>query len=238
MHIKSYQAQFKALDEAAEGAGVFEALVAVFNNVDRMGDKILPGAFAKSLGRWKASGDPIPVIYAHEWDNLDAHIGHVLEAKEVDEGLYIKAQLDMDEPFAARVWKKMQRRVLKQFSFAYDVVEGKQMDGVYELHELDLLEVGPCLVGVNPETELISVKDRLAVLKAGARHTAKEYEHIQQIHDLAVELGAKCAEPAEDSDGDGSESKGEAGNGKLSSKRETLAARVAMDLLEMGYEGA
>lgn len=45
--------------------------------------------------------------------------------------------------------------------------------------------------------------------KQGARHTRKEYEDIQAIHDLAVELGAKCAEPG-DTGGDSDE----AGDGK------------------------
>src|SRR5512139_3378237 len=108
MNHKTFSlANFKALDQAQ---GIFEALVAVFGNVDRGGDMIEPGAFADSMAAWQASGNPIPVIFSHEWDNLDAHIGSVLEAKEIPEGLYVKGQLEMDEPFAARVWKKMQQR--------------------------------------------------------------------------------------------------------------------------------
>lgn len=156
-------ASFKALDEAQ---GVFEAIVAAFNNVDRGGDRILPGAFANSLAEWQAKGRPIPVIFAHEWDNLDAHIGQVLEAKEVTEGLYVKAQLEMDEPFAARVWRKMKSGLLAEFSFAYDVVKSAWVNengtNVQELMQLDLLEVGPCLVGMNPETQLLGVKKAIA----------------------------------------------------------------------------
>jgi HK97 family phage prohead protease len=123
MHIKSYQAQFKALDEAAEGAGVFEALVAVFNNVDRMGDKILPGAFAKSLGRWKASGDP--PLSMRICGTILTRYSLWLEAREDDEGLYIKAQLTWIE-HRGGVWKRMRVRVLKAVQLSYDVVDGKQ----------------------------------------------------------------------------------------------------------------
>lgn len=243
MPIKAYPfAHFKALEE--QGEGVFEALVAVFNNVDRYGDRILPGAFANTLKRWAESGDPIPVIYAHEWDNLDAHIGKVLEAKETEDGLYVKAQLDMDEEFAQRVWKKMKARTLKQFSFAYDVVDSQLVDEgqggshsyVNELKELDLLEVGPCLVGVNPETELIAIKNVLAAYKAGARHTTKEFEQIQQIHDLAAALGAKCAEPAGDTGGEGDgDDGGKAREGTSDGWAPGyLATQVALDLIEFG----
>ena len=163
MNHKTFSlASFKALDQAQ---GIFEALVAVFGNVDRVGDMIEPGAFADSLAAWTAKGRPIPVIYAHEWDNLDAHIGHVLEAKEIPEGLYVRGQLEMDEPFAARVWKKMTKGTLAEFSFAYDVVDAamEKVDGaiVQKLKRLNLLEVGPCLVGMNPDTQLLGVKKAL-----------------------------------------------------------------------------
>jgi len=312
MQHKAYPLHsFKALDEAQ---GIFEAIVAVFNNVDLYGDKIIPGAFKKSLERWAEKGRPIPVIYSHQWENLDAHIGEVLEAREVDEGLYVKSQLEIDEDFARRVWKKMLKGTLAEFSFAYDEVDAKMVDGVRELRELELLEVGPCLVGANRETQLISVKDielkpypnehacrlrdpgdfqedsfrrttrehdgkqysvimgrlkgedtmteqsyrypkddwsvesarshcrshdgsfEAAAEKVGARHTQKEYEALQTIHDLAVELGAKCAERAGDSEGEGA-TEGKAGSGKPSGPSpSTLAARVAIELMELGDE--
>jgi HK97 family phage prohead protease len=155
---------FKAIDDKQ---GIFEAIVAVFGNIDRGGDTILPGAFEGSLARWKEKARPIPVIFSHQWENLDAHIGEVLEAKEREEGLYVKAQLDMEEEFAARVWKRMIKGTLAEFSFAYDILQSAWVDRgdqasprhIQELRELELLEVGPCLVGLNPETQLISVKD-------------------------------------------------------------------------------
>lgn len=230
---------FKVLGES-ESTGQFEAIVAVFNNVDRAGDMIIPGAFRRTLAFWEQKGRPIPVIFAHEWDNLDAHIGQVMEAKEVEEGLYVKAQLDMDEPFASRVWKKMRAGTLAEFSFAYDVVDAKLVDNgekaepryVNELRDLDLMEVGPCLVGMNPETELIAVKNTLAAFKVGARHSAKDNDNIQQIHDLAVALGAKCAEPTEDNGGeDEGGDGGKARKGKPDGHAERLSTRVALELL-------
>ena len=217
--------KFKALDAEQ---GIFEAIVAVFGNIDRGGDKIMPGAFAATLDDWQKRDRPIPVVFAHEWDNLDAHIGEVLEAKEVEEGLYVKAQLDMEESFAQRVFKRLKKRTLAEFSFSYEIIKDVVKDGVRELHALELLEVGPCLVGMNPDTRLLSAK-------AGARHTAKEFETIQAIHDLAVELGAKCAGLDDSGDGEGEGAgQGEAGNGKLRTPgASTLAARLAMELLEM-----
>ena len=39
----------------AGSAGQFEALVAVFNNIDKGGDRIVPGAFTKTLAEWHAA---------------------------------------------------------------------------------------------------------------------------------------------------------------------------------------
>ena len=158
MKHKSYElSQFKALDDQAEGQ--FEAIVSVFGNVDSYGDRVVKGAFGGSLERWRQKGRPIPVVFSHQWDDLDAHIGQVLEAEEQDEGLYIRAQLEMDEPFASRVYKKLKNGTLSEFSFAYDVLQSERVDGVNELRELELFEVGPTLIGANRETRLLAVKD-------------------------------------------------------------------------------
>lgn len=229
MKHKAFQLHsFKALDDAK---GIFEAIVAVFGNVDRAGDKILPGAFQDTLADWEAKGRPIPVIFSHQWENLDAHIGEVIEAKEVEEGLYIKGQLDMEEDFASRVWKKMKAGTLAEFSFAYDVVDAAQVkeDGnwIQELRKLDLLEVGPCLVGMNPDTQLLGVKE-------GRRNATKDGERIQKIHDLCVELGAKCAEASEDEDSPEDET--QAGKSSGQAESSVFAARTALELIELGVE--
>lgn len=162
MKTKTYQAQVKALGEKA---GTFEALVSVFGNVDHAGDRVVKGAFAKSLERWAESGDPIPVVFSHRWDDLDAHIGKVLTATETDDGLLVTAELDIDDdPAAAKVHRLLTDRRIREFSFAYDVIdERKATDGANELLELDVIEVGPTLKGMNPETVLVGAKQRRKV---------------------------------------------------------------------------
>lgn len=170
--------------------GVFDAYVAVFGNVDYQGDRIIPGAFGKSLERWKASGDPIPVVFSHRWDDLDAHIGIVEEAVEVLPGskelpaelsglggLRVRMVLDVDDddaPHARRVAKLLERRSLKEFSFAYDVLDEKLADdGANDLLELELGEVGPTLKGANPATMLLG--------------SAKSLDEELDLFDQAVE---------------------------------------------------
>ena len=50
----------KATTTAAE-LGQFEAIAAVFGNIDRDGDRIVPGAFAKTIEAWKRTGRSVPL---------------------------------------------------------------------------------------------------------------------------------------------------------------------------------
>ena len=183
---------FEALDTKVDAqAGTFEATVAIFNNVDKGGDRIIPGAFEKTLSAWKASGDPIPVIFNHDWASPDAHVGIVEDAKETELGLWIKGRLDVaDNPVAKQVHRLMSRRSLKEFSFGYSVPAGgekRAKDGANDLLEIELAEVGPTLKGMNPATELHAVKSALGVeepldakaFAAEAARVAREVEETQ-----------------------------------------------------------
>jgi HK97 family phage prohead protease len=146
--------------KAAGKSGEFEALVSVFGNVDQRGDRVVKGAFAKSLAQWQEKGDPIPVIWNHMWEAPEAHIGKVLpaDAVETDDGLLVKGSLDLDNPFAAQVYRLLAERRVKEFSFGYNLIDAERKNGALELYELDLFEVGPTLRGMNPATELLAVK--------------------------------------------------------------------------------
>lgn len=198
-------ADFKA---AADPSGGFTALVSVFGNVDLGGDRMMPGAFTKSLDRWRASGDPIPVIWNHDWDNPLAHIGKIdpNQAEETVDGLLVKGTLDTDTPFAQQVHRLLTERRVKELSFGYQVIDSKAAKGgVNELLEVDLFEVGPTLKGMNPETELLAVKAmedakdiaRHVSAKAGARHSRETLAMLQQMRDMLDQLIA-AGSPADE----------------------------------------
>lgn len=159
---KSYPvASFKAArDDQGALTGDFEALVSVFGNVDRVGDRVVKGAFKKSLGSWKDSGDPIPVLWSHDWQNPESHIGAVTTAEETDDGLVVKGALDIStNPRAASIAKLLTERRVREWSFSYEVGdERKAKDGANELLELEIIEVGPTLKGMNPATQTLAAK--------------------------------------------------------------------------------
>ena len=85
-----------------------------------MGDRIQPGAFKNTLAKWSKSGDPIPVILSHDWQNPWSHIGVVNpgDAKETDRGLMVKGHLDVkDNEVARQVHRLMCCRITSVWAF-------------------------------------------------------------------------------------------------------------------------
>ena len=206
MRTKEFAVKVKAVG-AADGLqdGQFLALVSVFNTEDSIGDVVRPGAFTQSLAEWAATGDDVPVIWSHQWSDPFSHIGRVLKATETLQGLEVLGQIEDREenPTAAQVYRLLAGRRVKQFSFAYDVNEGGWISddehpwgGYYELRRLDLYEVGPCLIGVNSDTELLAAKS--ATLAAGAKAgrvlSQANYELLANAHQSIGEVLA-AAQP-------------------------------------------
>jgi Escherichia/Staphylococcus phage prohead protease len=247
MLSKSYSARIKAADdgEAAE-RGEFEAIVSAFGNVDSYGERVVKGAFADTLKDWEASGDPIPVLWSHNSFDPRAHIGAVLDAEERDAGLWVKAQLDLDadpaESSARAVWRLLKGRRVTQFSFAYDVLDAAPVtedeEQIVELRKLRLYEVGPTLIGVNQETELLGVKALHAMhaqLKAGRVLSSKNLARLREAHAAIGDVIA-AAEP-DDDDGKarvGPAAGAETPPGKASGPNRSPASdRLLIDLAEL-----
>lgn len=146
--------------KAAKGRGRITALVSIFNTVDLVGDRVMPGAFLKSLEEWQLSGAPIPMVFAHSWSDIDAHVGSwdPLLARETDEGLELTGQID-DDPAGQKLFRILAEGRVRAMSFAYDTVREKRApDSANELLELRIIEAGPCLRGAHPDARLVDLK--------------------------------------------------------------------------------
>lgn len=131
----------------------FTAFVSRFGNVDSQGEVVDKGAFSKTL----AERDEVPCVWSHMWSDPFNYIG-VAKCSETDEGLYVEATLDGSNPTARQVHRLMQLGVIREFSFSASLEDWYvDSDDVVHLAQLDLFEVGPCLVGSNRETSLETV---------------------------------------------------------------------------------
>lgn len=139
-------------------AGQFTGYASVFGNVDSVGDKIIKGAFAKSLKDFGDGGAGIPCYWCHETSDPEMNLGSTLEATEDERGLFVKVQLDLDNPKAAYAYKLLKEQRVRQMSFAYQVTDGENKKDCFEITGCKIFEVSIVPVGANQATSIESVK--------------------------------------------------------------------------------
>ncbi len=107
----------------------FAGYAAIFDRIDRGGDIIRPGAFARSL---EHSGGKLPIYWQHRPDQA---VGHVTYAREDRRGLRIIGEMAAGSEAA-----RMLARGTRGLSFGYRV---RQAHGTAprELAEVELVEV-------------------------------------------------------------------------------------------------
>jgi HK97 family phage prohead protease len=193
--------------KADEERGTFTALASVFGNVDLGGDKMVKGAFKNTLEKWRKSGRSIPVILSHQWDSLTAYVGKAdpRAVYEDDRGLMVQGQLFMDKEAGRDVYRLMKEGLLTGWSFGYKVPAGGQKKNgkVNEVTEVDLFEVGPTLVGMNPEAQLQEVKkqaepDAIVTTLTGLFESKMSDESKEKViaaaHQLAESTSSEASE--------------------------------------------
>lgn len=150
-----------------DGAGMVKGYASTFDREpDAYGDVVAPGAFAKSLERWKElneEGKYIPLLWGHDTDDPKSNIGRVIEAKEDERGLFIVAEFDVDNEKAQYVRKLVQEGRVYQFSFAYEIhdqapVELENGFKANELRDLELFEVSLVQIPANQHATVEEVK--------------------------------------------------------------------------------
>ena len=174
-------AELKATGPAS--AGSFEAIVSVFGNVDKGGDRVVAGAFKRTLSPPPEGRGFPPIVWTHLWGVVP--IGSSQKAEEVEgyktakgdvvDGLFVAGDLFVDEHQTAKeVYTAMTRKggdglpVLRDMSFGYAAVdfltstksdfEAVSGDHKRDLLDVDLFEVGPTLVGMNDAASLGEAK--------------------------------------------------------------------------------
>lgn len=124
----------------------FAGYAAVFDRVDRGGDVVRAGAFAKSLGRAGA----VPLLWQHE---PGRPIGRVESLREDRRGLRVIGRV-VDRRTAAL----LKAGAVGGLSFGYRVREASGA-GPRELTELELVEVSLVTVPMQPRARVHAVEE-------------------------------------------------------------------------------
>lgn len=181
MKIKSFNVKYRD-----DGNGSIEGYASTWiREPDSYGDVVKEGAFTKTLAeRWNG-GKGIPLLWAHQMDQLKSFIGKA-DADEDEKGLHFVAKFD-DTEEAQRVRELYKDGRLKSFSFAYDTLDWAPIeleDGrkANELRELDLFEISCVTVPANADATMTEVKAAEDTeVKSGRRNSAKDLDTMAEI---------------------------------------------------------
>lgn len=171
MKTKDIRADLKA---SIRQKGRFEGYASIFDNVDDGRDRIVSGAFKEIVTN--SSGKTL-ALYMHSFRDP---IG-LADVGQDSKGLHFEAQLELDDPLAARAHTLMKAGILDGMSIGFDVLDGGQSftkDGIRELTGLKLWEISPVTFGMNSLARIESVK-----------HAAQEIKTIRDFETFLRDVG-------------------------------------------------
>lgn len=187
-----------------EGNGSIEGYASTWiREPDSYGDVVKQGAFTRTLDeRWNG-GKGIPLLWAHQMDNLKSFIG-IADAEEDDHGLHFLASFDGTEE-AQRVRELYKDGRLRKFSFAFDVKDAGPIEldeGIKanELRDLDLFEISCVCVPANDDAGIVEVKASEPETKSGRRNSKSDADILRQIRSLVDQLLEDEVEDTEEDD--------------------------------------
>jgi hypothetical protein len=131
--------------------GTFEGILASYNTVDLGGDRILPGAFTKTL---QERGSVVPLLWQHK---SDTPIGDLILTDGPD-ALHFKGRLLLELDDAKKAYVLLKARVIKGMSIGYDTIKDVMDNGVRQLKELRLWEGSIVTFPMNESAMVTSVK--------------------------------------------------------------------------------
>lgn len=160
---KLFVGSMKATNDAQ---GIIEGYLNAIGNIDYGKDRTLAGAFKRTLTnsyeRKKNDGDDYlwPYLWNHDYDLIPP--GGIYDANEDKNGLYIKAQLNLDYDLARNMYSSYKAGTLKKQSMGYIchqqeyVKEDGQM--VRNLIEVEVLEGSGVVFPMNDLANVTGVK--------------------------------------------------------------------------------
>lgn len=169
VEVKSFGLSDVQVDEA----GQFEGYASVFNNVDRHGDIVMPGAFRKTI----SENPSVPILWQHDQTKP---IGVTRAIREDQNGLLVKGELNLDTQMGREAYSLLKQGALKGLSIGYQVIKDDLAGRVRQLKEVRLMEYSLVTFPANELAQVTSIKqldnDMIMSLK----------EKIAEIHQYAM----------------------------------------------------
>lgn len=197
-----YDFEVKVLDEP----GRFEGYASTFENVDRQGDVMLPGAFTATLRENKGR---VPILYGHLQSRV---VGFGVDATEDSKGLKVVGEFTLDSDdgrnvyaiakHAAKLGSKLGLSI--GYGIRKDGAAWNEATGVRELKAVNLYEWSIAAVPANPRATIGRVKGAARGMSASelrAVLTSAGFSQAEAREFLFIAKGLPCAGDEADDNG-------------------------------------
>lgn len=157
MEYKLFSPELKVnARDGADDPGSVEGYASTFSNFDSTGERVVKGAFSKSLASFLESGF---VAWNHDWQA--APIATPVEAYEDDHGLFVKAQFhttDEAQKIRKIIKERMERGKKVTSSIGYQVLSDEYTQEGRLLKDVQLFEWSLVNQPANPQATMLGAK--------------------------------------------------------------------------------
>jgi len=182
----------KEIDNGGQRYGMVKGLFSTYGNVDQVGDRVVKGAFSKSLLRYKELGQQIPLLYMHK-----ELIGGIPldDIQDLDEGLAGSALINLEVQRGKEGYALAKQGVISSFSIGYSTIKAEKVNGARELQEIDLFEVSMVPNPANLKARIWDVKSNEAIKKYCNLKNALQIKNKRDFENFLRDSGA-CTKKA------------------------------------------
>lgn len=132
--------------------GIIEGYAAVWDSVDSYNSRFQKGCFKKTL---ENRMHKIKVLWNHD---KTQPIGKLLEIREDDHGLFVRAQLITEIEKARDTFNLIRGGAIDCFSFGFRTIKDKFEHGVQVITEVMLGEISPVVFEANPASKITEAR--------------------------------------------------------------------------------
>jgi uncharacterized protein len=182
--------RFAPTDQTA-ATGYFAGLAST-RNVDRHGEAIARGAFAKTIAALQSGKQRVPLLHGH---NQDLPIGAITSAEETDEGLAVEGKIALGTPIADRAHQMLAVNALGLSVGFIAQIEGKhwrRVDGVKTYTDVDWVETSVVAIPANRQSVVHTVRGLGDITPADFERMLRDGELPALPRRLAAKITRAC----------------------------------------------
>lgn len=167
-------------------AGTFSGYAAVFNDlVPSYNERVLPGAFTRTLSERATRGDALAILWAHDPREV---IGVATSLVEDSYGLKVEGRLILDIS-RARDAHTLIREGINSLSIGfYPVKWDRNAKGEYLIEDAELVEFSVVYAGASPRAKITSIRSLEDSMPTNDTNTAELETRVAELQSRIDEL--------------------------------------------------